>query len=554
MPPRTRATSCAIGLVGYSPDGMTASVALTSKPAARSRIVQWHVAWGDGQMLNGPGLPPTNLSHTYTTEGDLTLTLTVWDTRGGKAESSLAGKIVFRNSLAPVGDPADEYVYYCQGGYAGTGSVLPTNGSRSDVQTKIDAATNGDIICIPSGSYTWDQAVVWADKDILVIGAGSAATTITSSQNFIFFVHIANVARGGFRITGLHLTGSVTEAAVRVSSASIAAVATGRWRIDHNHFDMTSGYRDAVHIGRGVNYGVIDHNTFDWFGAFVIRETFALDSEDGSGDKSTWAGNFCAQQPTAFGSDQFVFVEDNTINSYRNDGSPLWVHDSSNGGGRIVFRRNAVTGGQFYNHWTRGQEIAATAMEIYNNTWVIGSAPLSTFDPQAVFRIEGGTGLFYNNYSNYNGGAPFVTLDDRRSGGFGGPVGSEADPGVTWEHCDGTHAWDGNAGDASAPGWPCLGQIGRGWTSSTSFVNLAAGTVEQPSEPFYLWNNGTQVGCANGGSCTDSIAAFTDPAAYIKKVAHAVNGEVDYVENGSTPKPGYTAHPYPHSLQSQAWP
>lgn len=473
----------------------------------------------------------------------------------GASETADAQQRLRLRTVPSAAGVSAEFATYCQGGYAGSGTVRMTDGSDDDVQAKIDLASNGDIICIPADTYTWDEAVVWVDKDILVIGAGSAATTISSSQSFIFFVHIADTARGGFRITGLHLTGSVTEAAVRVSSASIAAVATGRWRIDHMHFDMKSGYRDAIHVGRGVNYGLIDHNTFDWFGAFVIRETFALDSEDGSGDKSTWAGNFTAQQPTDFGTDKFVVVEDNTINSYRNDGSPLWVHDSSNGGGRIVFRYNTVTGGQFYNHWTRGQEIAATVMEIYNNTWVVGSAPLSTFDPQAVFRIEGGTGVFYNNYSNYNNGAPFVTLDDRRSGGFGGLIPGEGDPGTTWEECDGTHPWDGNAGDAGAPGWPCLFQIGTGSNANTSFVNLAAGTHEQPNEPFQMWHNGTQTTCAvSAGTCTNNIFAFVDPSAYIRSSASPHPGGLyDYRED-DTPKPGYSAYTYPHPLQGQSWP
>jgi hypothetical protein len=149
-------------------------------------------------------------------------------------------------------------------------------------------------------------------------------------------------------------------------------------------------------------------------------------------------------------------------------------------------------------------------------------------------------------------GSPYITLDDRRAGGFGGESSG------FFEACDGTNAWDGNLGDASAPGWPCLGQIGRGWTSSTSLTNLAAGTVEQPSEPFYLWNNGTQAGCATGGSCTDSIQAYVDPSAYIKKTGHTVSGggagqgEVDYVED-DTPKPGYTAYTYPHPKVT-SWP
>jgi len=198
-----------------------------------------------------------------------------------------------------------------------------------------------------------------------------------------------------------------------------------------------------------------------------------------------------------------------------------------------------------YNHWTRGCEIAATVMEIYNNTWMVGQSPLSTSDPGQVARIEAGTGVFFNNTSNYNGGKPYIQLDDRRAGGAGGPVGNEAAPG-TWGLCDGTHGWDGNAKDPAAPGWPCLGQIGR--APGASFTALAAGTARQASAPFYMWNNGVDIGCSTGGACTDSIRAWSSPAAYIRNTPHP-NGEVDYLDN-NTSKPGYSPYIYPHPLVS----
>lgn len=267
-------------------------------------------------------------------------------------------------------------------------------------------------------------------------------------------------------------------------------------------------------------------------------------------DRTRWPGNFASTIPTGFGTNNFVFVEDSEFTAH-SAVNFTDIYDSSAGGGRIVWRYNTHVGGnRFYNHWTRGKEVAAQVMEIYNNSFALMPGG---FDPQQVARIEGGTGVFYNNYSNYNNGAPFIILDDRRSEGFGGPDVGEDTVGVTWELCDGTHAWDGNAGDMAAPGWPCLGQIGRGWTANTSLVNREAGTVEQPSEPFYLWNNGTQTTCATGGACTESIFVFPDPAAYIKKTTHAVNGEVDHVEDSGA-KPGYTAYTYPHPLQSTPWP
>lgn len=626
--PQRKSTSCTIVIVGYSPDGMTVTVSLTAKARPSTKIARYELLWGDGTVDQGTNVPLLYPSHTYAQEGSYTLTLRVWDTKGGSAESSVAGRIVFSNSQAePPAGGSDDYAFYCQGGYAGSGTVRMTDGTDDDVQAKIDLASNGDIICIPAGSYTWDEAVVWIDKDILIMGAGVGQAVITGTDQFHFFIHITDSARGGFRISGLTLKGSTIVDAVTISSISLAAVPTGRWRIDHIHQDSVDNAFDhgGVHV-KGVNYGVVDHWTIDKLGGGIfMRHSFGLNSESPvelsvtsitrsgstatatmpsahgwstgdyvtvwganqseynitapitvtgastftytvSGtpatpatgtlmvrqetDKTRWPGNFASTIPTGFGTANFVFVEDCEFNAYRSDNFSD-VYDSSAGGGRIVWRYNTHIGGnRIYNHWTRGKEVAAQVMEIYNNSFALGH---TAFDPGHIIRIEGGTGLFYNNYSNYNGGAPFIILDDRRSGGFGGPDTGEDTVGTTWELCDGTHAWDGNAGDGAAPGWPCLGQIGRGWTSNTSFVNLAAGTVEQPSEPFYLWNNGTQVTCATGGACTESIFVFPDPSAYIKKTTHAVNGEVDYAEDSGA-KPGYTAYTYPHPLVGQQWP
>lgn len=426
---------------------------------------------------------------------------------------------------------------------ASAASIAASSCSHADVQAAVDRATNGDEVTIPAGNCSWSSVVVFADKDIAIVGAGIGKTVIASYQEFVFFVHITSQARGAFRFSNMTLTGGVTTDVIKISSGTLAAVPSGRWRIDNIHFNFRTSQRSAVHVS-GVNYGVVDHNVFDWYMGIVIRHSFGLNSEDCSGlgtNYATYAGNFANSLPADLGTSNFVFVEDNTFTSYRDDGVPMDVYDSSAGGGRVVFRYNNVKNGRFYNHWTRGCELAAQVMEVYNNSWTLGGN--SNADPGQVARVEGGTGVFFNNYSTYNNGAPYIILDDRRSGGFGGPVGGEAGPG-TWGYCDGTRKWDGNAGDPAAPGWPCLGQIGR--APGVSLAALAAGTAKQASSPFYLWNNGTDPGCATGGACKNSIGAYPEPGSYIRNTPHP-NGEVDYMDN-NTPKPGYVPYRYPHPL------
>lgn len=52
-------------------------------------------------------------------------------------------------------------------------AILTSNGSREDVQAKIDAATNGDIVTLPSGVFTWTTPVTVSGKAIKIRGEGA---------------------------------------------------------------------------------------------------------------------------------------------------------------------------------------------------------------------------------------------------------------------------------------------------------------------------------------------------------------------------------------------
>jgi hypothetical protein len=406
--------------------------------------------------------------------------------------------------------------------------------SDADVQAAINSANDADVVNIPVGNCSWSTHVGWENKNVWLRGAGIGETVITRNGEYTFYVKISNSSKGSHRISDMTLAGGVTNSVIYITSASIAAVPSGRWRVDHIRFDFPTGQRSGVHV-TGVNYGVVDHNTFNWRDGIAIRQAFFLNSECVA--DSMLYGDFANQQPLDLGTDKFVFVEDNTF--IPNDDRPLAGYDASSGGGRLVWRYNTLTGGFVYNHWTRGCEMAAQVMEFYNNTFV-GNAGYNAYP----MRLEAGTGVFFNNsVQGYNGGSPYVVLDDRRAGGFGG------ESGLPLSRCDGTHAWDGNAGDPSAPGWPCLGQIGR--APGKSLAQVQAG--EKPaSAPLYFWNNGQEAGCATGGNCTNTVGVYAAPAAYIKNTPHP-NGEVDFVDN-NTPKPGYTPYVYPHPLVSGSSP
>ena len=132
----------------------------------------------------------------------------------------------------------------------------------------------------------------------------------------------------------------------------------------------------------------------------------------------------------------------------------------------------------------------------------------------------GGTGLIHDNTfvgwpSNY-----ILTGDGR--------IPDQDQTGPPNNLCDGTMPIDGNAGDAAAPGWPCLAQIGRDTGKSMSQITSGS---KQGSFPMYLWNNGAQAKCSNpaatGSACVNTFSLNTySPSAvhYIKSTPHVTPG------------------------------
>jgi hypothetical protein len=88
--------------------------------------------------------------------------------------------------------------------------------------------------------------------------------------------------------------------------------------------------------------------------------------------------------------------------------------------------------------------------------------------------------------------------------------------------CDGTDPADKNVPGES--GWICQYQIGSLSEGPTAYTY-----------PLYVWSN-TKNGSVVGMQCTHGCN-------------HLKSGR-DYINNGTTPKPGYVPFRYPHPLQS----
>ena len=408
----------------------------------------------------------------------------------------------------------------------------------SDIQAKVDVAKDDDIILIPAGNCDWGSGfLTWRDKNIYVKGAGTdpvAGTSITVSVRGVYVFIDSDKSR--FRISDIAFSGTaLTQSLITIDSSYIPLIHNGSqywtygWRLDHIKSSF-SACNNMVHlVVYGPTWGLVDH--MDWKAGGGI----AIEISAGIWGDSPFSGSYDQSQPFDLGGWRSIYVEDSTIEMTNPDAGNKACFDFAGGAGRLVLRHSSCVGGLAYSHWTAGASVLGTKYEIYGNKFE-GNNVYNAYPA----RMEGGTGVIFNNkVTGYTD--PYWRVDNNRScGDEGAPLGK----------CDGTsdgsRAYDGNL---ESNGWPCFGQIGRGFGPPGN----------QPSMPLQAWNNGTENTCLTGGTCTDSIKigvtawACSATLSHIKSTPH-LNGEVDYINSVNTPKTGYTSFPYPYPLTASGLP
>ncbi len=400
------------------------------------------------------------------------------------------------------------------------------------LQNVISAATDGNTIIIGPGTCTISSVVTWTNKNITVMGSGIDVTDINAAQS-AFKITITNPAEAAWRLSGFTLQGTNSSNTLINVDGTGAGQWTWGWRIDHVKVNYSGVVSNDPMTIDGVTYGLIDHDDFivAGGGTFILMAGY-MSPEDGS-SISKLLGLYDMSLPLDLGTYKALYIENCTF-SDNGSGNSYSSFDSSAGGARVVFRYNTLQG-VVYSHWTRGGEIGGFKYEVYNNVMTGDSGN------QLPLRMEAGTGVIFDNTITGYADQQFW-IDERR--------GQQAQTSSPTLACDGTHAWDGNI---EASGWPCLGQIGRSPGSAPG---------NQTTSPLYAWNNGTSTGCSTGGSCINSVnltvfdlGTGIDPTLFLKTTGSPhTNGNVDYVNNGSTPMPGYTPFTYPYPLNANGMP
>lgn len=385
-----------------------------------------------------------------------------------------------------------------------------------DVQAVVDAAKVDDVVLIPQGTCAWSAALKLV-KGITLKGAGQDKTIITYAGTGHSLIAIAATSTDAMDISGMTLSGGDTGF---YNGEHIEIGGPDLWKkLRVHHITFKDALNRSIDIFSGTD-AVIDHCTFMGEGHGI--EIF------GRGD-TDW------NTPITFGSDDFLFIEDNLF--LPNDswgGVGHYAFDVMTGG-RVVFRYNTLKYAFTETHdKARSGTPSAAAYEIYNNTaW-------SDTQKWEGFQLTAGTGVVYNNSVTGPYQVPFGGMDYK----------SDASllPGYkNWQTglpealpCDGKDPLDGNwkLPDGTVDGYPCQYQIGTHGTPGASIV----------SAPVYLWGN--TVGKVDKVNSTDawviSLNGAGSPKLGITDGGNHVKEGRDFFNN--TPKPGYVPFDYPHPL------
>lgn len=468
-----------------------------------------------------------------------------------------------------------------------------SDGSVSDIQSKHTSAANGDIITIPTGTFTWTNTLN-ITKAITLQGGGVGnsiildAVTNGAAQKLMVWNLVQSNAS---RMTGIEFRNGGRGADLPYIIEIYGDNTNGSsMRVDHNKFEHLRGFdlvpNDVI--------GVIDNNVFLKTNGIPI---YAF-HKNWNGVSTVSGGSWADE--SHFGTDKFLFVEDNTFT-----GLDSMAAFDCYGGARIVFRHNTCFKTSLEVHGTESSQIyrGGRAFEIYNNSF---DGPTS-----GDYILNGRSGIFVvtRNLITNNASAKLALVYYRAQYPF-----------QPWGAMAGTNVWDVNeeggpflsetadSGTESggALGYPTVTVTGAGWTvnewrgysivktsaedstqkSSYVYANTsdtitfvsawtgasmaltngttfqlwkvnhaldqpgrARGTLIEPTDPpvppegwndqvtelCYSWNNTN----AAGGGLSFDAGAYVD---LIRNGEHFTNGVA---------KSGWTAYTYPHPLTGE---
>ena len=270
---------------------------------------------------------------------------------------------------------------FAQTGFSFTQSstLFATDGSQSDVQAALSAATSGDVVDIPAGSFIWgtNDTSLSVGAGVVLDGAGTNNTIITLANNGPIY------GSGVIQLSG---AGSVAENFQIVgSSANVVTAfsATGNsgWMITNI---LYNGGTASAYFAYTGNYGLIT-------GCSINGDNGETELIFGRGPDDAW------QTPDSWGTINAVYIENCAF------GNQGYVCDA-NANTRYVVRFCTMAGQQKIDGHGKASNTPARGvrqMEIYGNLWLAGGY-------YNAMEIRGGTAMIFDNtntVSNYGNGS-----------------------------------------------------------------------------------------------------------------------------------------------------
>lgn len=376
--------------------------------------------------------------------------------------------------------------------------------NEADVQKAISqATTDGDVVTIPAGTCEWTTPLnVTLSNSITIQGAGAeyatdggAGTTGTDQTIIVDDVNhsgsdpstmaFTTASGKSFRLTGIAIYNDPDNTTPDYNGVIMIGGDSHSVRIDHCHFEVGSQYVEVNF--QGWLYGVLDHCFFQT--TAKVTNDIRVGDPGWNGSSGPGLGNASWADSDYFGSDKFMFIENNTFTGG-------FAFDCDNGG-RFVFRHNTLNASQMQTHGTGGgqERRGCRTEEVYDNTMTWGNDPLTDTDAFALM-LESGSGLFWGN-TIQGGYIQFIHEDTVRTntGTY-----TQTAPPNGWGYCGTTvtgssSPWDGNT---DPTGYPCLDQVGRGkgdLLTGSVFPNILDSITKsitwphQALDPVYVWDN-----------------------------------------------------------------
>ena len=468
-----------------------------------------------------------------------------------------------------------------------TGTTLSTDGSASDVQAKINAASSGDTVEIPAGSFTWASQVSIPDtKAIHLKGAGSGRVVARSESSVAvgtgtktFTVSLTldqtitagqtlRIERTGTAMSGGNPTGTRTwmEGTVTslVGSTLTMNITSTAGSGTHPLWICVTPADTTVTMTVADDGLIVSENASNYQGISGIRFVGITTSDK---YQLKISGSTTTKPVLAWGN----FFETGSSGSVRAETPHGWFADTS----FAAFPFSAAPVGievkalGYTTSWTTNHTIgnADTTGEanfyievcdfhaylnctdfddncravlrgcLINNaglgshgadTSTDGVRHVEIYDSQFVFNGYGDGNTFNLNWFLYLRGGCWVLTDcsmtDITSTDYGGKTEINMQVQNLRRNSGPYACWSG--------GYPAPHQVGRGYVVGTGSV----------LDPCYFWNN-------SGTYSADGVNYSPDECGGGPDVSTCIQASRDYYVDG-TARPGYVKYTYPHPLRA----